>query len=687
MSDSLPFTPGALPEANSPLFLAMRDIARATSPAQIVDALRTHALSQVDRISLVQVEKDMTSATVGRVVATWDRDGIAPDIGFPSNLHEMIEDQPLVVVDTIYLDEFLAPLKLYAVDLLKASSFGIFPLKINDAAVGYLVVASRQTRLQDDQEVRLLLMLCWQIAAMMHSFQVDEAHKKQAARTLVLAEASQSIAGSLTTEELGEALTAQLKNLLSLAHLSTIIRLPDTETLHTINWFGPDITKRSMLNNALFEQILRSGETAFLGGMSGPEAAPTGEGDVQKLLVIPMGVPGDWIGTLNIGIGAMSGFGPDDRKAAELVAQQAGAALAKIRIVEHLQNSLQETTTLYSTSLALTASQSIDEITSTTLSELAELSKADRITLYLAGPDPREAVEYVEVTATWKNDRVLTPSSMRYPIGEAPVLAQFPQSRSNLIFNDIQADSRLSDDLRAYYDGEKVNALLMIPLSTGATWLGAFLIEAQSGQQFTNEQARLCRSLADQAALALDSQLLLTRTRQAVGREKALRDITDRIRRSISVDEILTITGEELAKFTGLPASKFTQLSMTDSMQLNMSQSDREFVQNVIAQVELAINNIRLLDNVRQTAQAEQAIGNLTVELQRASEVNEVMETAVRTLQGALGDFDVRIRLLAPPTPPRPLGTGRLNEEVVEEHEKPGRKSKTKKLSGTEPLN
>lgn len=688
MSDSLPFTPGSLPEASSPLFLAMRDIARAATPAHIVDALRENALTQVDRISLVQVEQDITNATVGRVIATWDRDGVALDIGFPTNLHELIEDQPLVVIDTIYLDEFLAPLKLYAVDLLKASSFGIFPLKVTEETIGYLVVVARQTRLQDDQEVRLLLMLSWQIAAMMHSFRVDEENKKQTARAVVMAEAAQAIAGALTSEELGEALTVHLKNLLPLAHLSAILQIPDTDAMNTLNWYGPDIAKRSVLNNALFEQILRSGETAFLGGMSGPEGANSSEGEVQKLLVIPMGSPGDWIGTLNIGIGAMTGFGPGVRKSAELIARQVGAALVKIRVSENLQNSLLETTTLYSTSLALTASQSVDEITTTALSELAQLSKADRITLYLAGPDPREAVDYVEVTATWKNDRVLTPSSMRYPISEAPVLAQFPQSRSNLIFNNIQQDMRLSDELRSYYAGEGVNALVMIPLSTGATWLGAFLLEAQSGQEFTNEQSRLCRSLADQAALALDSQLLLARTRQAVGREKALRDITDRIRRAITVDEIMTLTGEELSKFTGVPAAKFTQLSMRDITQLGLPQSEREFVENVVAQVELAVNNIRLLENVRQTAQAEQAIGNLTVELQRASEVNEVMETTVRTLQGALGDYDVRIRLLTPAIPPHPLGTGKLHEEAVEQHEEQSKKKqKARRTTGTEPLN
>ena len=198
MSDSLPFTPGSLPETSTPLFQVMRDIARATSPDQIVDALREQALTEVDRISLIQQEQDITGAPVGRVVAVWDRDGIALEVGFPESLHELVDDQPLVVVDTIYLDEFLAPLRLYAVDLLKASSFGIFPLKVRDETIGYLVVAARKTRLQDDQEVRLLLMVCWQIAAIMRNFVVTEAIQKQAERSAVMAETSQAIAGALT---------------------------------------------------------------------------------------------------------------------------------------------------------------------------------------------------------------------------------------------------------------------------------------------------------------------------------------------------------------------------------------------------------------------------------------------------------------------------------------------------------
>ena len=68
---------------------------------------------------------------------------------------------------------------------------GVDPVGLR-RTIGYLVVVARQSRLQDDQEVRMLLMLSWQISAMLHSFRVDEDSKKQAARAVVMAEASQA---------------------------------------------------------------------------------------------------------------------------------------------------------------------------------------------------------------------------------------------------------------------------------------------------------------------------------------------------------------------------------------------------------------------------------------------------------------------------------------------------------------
>lgn len=666
MSNNPPATAEIAPEAKNQLYLAMSAIAAASTPDDIVRALHDHILSAMDRISLVQMEQDVAGKWIGQVISVWDRDEVATNLEFPSDIPPLLDDQPLVVMDTIYLSDVLAPLKAYVVDMLKAASFGIFPLRLHDQALGYLIVAARKTHLQDDREVRMLLSLCWQISLCLENLRLRTAFEEQAERSQWLSETARRVATALDQEALGEELIAQLEKRFPLAHLSITLRQPDQADLQTITWRGDELSAHAMLNNAFVEQVLQSGETGILDGMGGPtDELATEHGGVQKLLLIPMSDAQTQLGTLNIGIAAAEHFGVEDRHLCEMTAAQIAAAMTHMRQFEHMRNSLNETTALYSTSLALNASQNLNEVYSTTLAEVAQLSGADRMTLYLAGPDAREGVDYVEAVAIWKNDKMVTPSNLRYPLNEAPVLAQFPQSRSNLIFNAIQNDMRLDEKLRQYYQEENVNALMVIPLSTGAIWLGALLLEAHKGQQFSNEKCRLSRSLADQAALSLDSQLLLLRTRQAIARERALREITDRIRRASSVEEIIEVTSQELSKTLGIRAEKFADLSMTDSTRLALSRVEREFVENVSAQVSLAVENLKLIESSRKAARTEQAIGKLTVELQRASEVTEVLETAVRTLDNTLDDYDVRIRLVAP-TGQRRLGTGALKPDTAE---------------------
>jgi GAF domain-containing protein len=686
VSDNPPASPTSIPDSNSPIFLAMRDIAKAATPDDIVGALRQHVLPGMDRISLARIERDATGKEIARTVSVWDRDGVAPDVEFPRDVQELIDDQPLVVIDTVYLDEFLAPLKNYAVDLLKATSFGIFPLQLGRQTVGFLIVAARKTLMQDDQEVRALLMLGWQIAAMLRSQNLTERLNAQVEQEAKITDLCLAINRAVSYDALGQTLSAALGNFFTLEHLSLTFRPVGSEEASVMIWHGAQLANHAMLTGSLTDQVLKSGETAFLDGIGGPsDTEPGSKGGVQKLLLIPMGDRQEWLGTLNIGIAAGTYFGADERRLCEIAARQVSAAMTNIRLVEPLQRSLAETTTLYTASLALTAAVSSDEVYSTTLSHVAQLSQADRITLYVAGPDPREAVNYVEAVAVWKNDKLVIPSGLRYPLEEAPVLAQFPQSTSNLIFNDVGQDVRLPDNLRQYYADEGVTALMMIPLSIGAIWLGALLIEAHKGRTFTDDQSRLCRSLADQTALALDLQLLLTRTRQAIAREHSLRDITDRIRRAGTIEQIMAITNEELSRILGVGSEKFDQLSMTDSARMALTQTEREFVENVTAQVSLAIENLQLLESTRKAAQTEQTIGNMTVELQRANVMSDVMETAVRSLHGTLGDYDVRIRLLAPRSEPPRLGSGVHLEETAQQDDHPKKKRKRKSSTGILP--
>jgi GAF domain-containing protein len=326
--------------------------------------------------------------------------------------------------------------------------------------------------------------------------------------------------------------------------------------------------------------------------------------------------------------------------------------LEKLLLLDTLSHQLEEATVLYSTSLAMNAAQSLEEVYETALTQVAFLSQASRVLIYLAGPDPRSAIQYVERVAVWENDQAMFEHPPeRYALGEVPVLSQFPMSRANLVFNDLQADTRLESDLRSRYARQGINALVMIPLATGSAWLGALLLEASRGQFFSGEQVRLCRSIADQAALAVDLQTLLARAQQTAERERALRRITEHIRNADSVESILHIAEQELKEALGKSPEELESLSWRDERAL--SKADWDLVEDVGNQVALAIENLKLLESTRQAALRGQVVGELMSKLQRVVSVEEVMEITAQTLHSVLADYNISLRLL----PQRPAAS------------------------------
>jgi len=629
MSDNPSFSIGQVPETTSPIFAATRQIAEAATGADIIAAVRTHLAPDADRVGLYHLEPGSAGKLACRAIAVWDKDEPDPAGDFPLKVHELIDNQPLVVVDSIYLDEFLAPLKAYMVDTLRATSFAIIPLMRHHKTIGYLELVLRHTGFNDDSQVRALVLAGWQISSVLESLIVTASLESAQSRFEATIAVLHSVAASRQGAALAEAISASVESVLPITHLSVALQKDEPSGVEVTTWYGPELPEHTTFNGSLIQQALQSGESILLDGLN-PSAVDDDQqnraSNLAKLIVAPMIVGENRLGTLNFGFGAGFVLSAADRRLTEEIAVHLAFSFANFQMIGSLQRTLEETTTLYSTSLAMTAAQSMEEIFATLLTELATVSGSDRIILYLAGPDPRDAIDYVEVSAVWKNGKLqAAKGQLRYPLDQAPVLSQFPQSRSNLIFNDTLGDMRLDKDLRAFYLEEKVNALALVPLSTGAIWLGAVLAEAHQGQTFTNEQVRVCRSLADQAALALDSQLLLSRRDEVINRERALREISERIREAATVEEILSVTSEQLGKVTGISADKLKSLDLSDSVKLRLTREEREFISSVQNQVELAIDNLNLIETTRDSAEHELALRDIASALNSTLELDEVL--------------------------------------------------------------
>jgi GAF domain-containing protein len=517
MLSRLATNPEELNSVLAPLFAVTRDIATASNAGAIVETLRRQILGDtVDRISVVQVGFGASGEPVTEAVAVWDRDQVAPDVDLPEELRQRLSRQPLVISNVEVLDRAAEPIIDYARNVLQAASLAIFPLIGRDRTVGYLILAARKPHSYHEREVEALQALAAQAGVALENVSLLDAVSRTTERLNLVNELARALAEVRDPNTLGELVSGTLSKTLSLSHLSITLHEAGQSKLRAYTFLGDFLPLEIDLRETPIEQALTSGKTVWIDDVRQLLGASLWKASgAHALIVAPLPGQERRIGTLNVGVGTPGGFQPGDVGLCEQVAAQVGVSLENMRLFERLQLGLRDTTTLYRTSLAMSAARTPDEVFEAALSELAELGGADRIVLYLAGPDPREAVEYVEAVATWERGafKTINPAERR-AMGEAPVLSQFPGSDANLVFNDLEADSRLDSSLRVSLTLQGINALMLIPVSTGITWLGTLLLEAHQGQEFADAQARLCRNIADQMALIVASQRLLQQAEQ-----------------------------------------------------------------------------------------------------------------------------------------------------------------------------
>ncbi len=535
----------------APLFAATRDIAAASHAQAIVEALRRYILGEtVDRISIIQIGFGLAGEPVTEEIAVWDRDQIALEADLPPALRRHIAREPLIISNVDALDRSVAAVVDYARGVLKATSLAIFPLMGRSRTVGYLVLAGRRPHAYHEREVEVLRMLGVQVAFALENLSLLGAVSRKTEQLNLVNELARALAEVHDLTTLGELVSATLSRSCSISHLSITFHEADQPKVRVNTFVGDFLPPQLELEGTVIERVLTTGRVVRVDDVRELADGSLWRGvGAHALIVAPLSARDRRIGTLNVGAGTVGGFSENDVELCQRIAAQLGVSLENVQLFEQLQHFLKDMTTLYSASLAMSATHDLGETCEVALGELADLSGADRITLYLTRPNPQDKAQRVETIAVWEHGAIKTSE-----LGEsdstlaAPIIAQFPGSRANLIFNDLEADSRLDSSVRVQLTLQGVNALMMIPVTTGTTWLGAALLEARQGQSFSGEQARLCRNIADQTALIIDSHLLLMRAQEAAERERVLRDLAAALSSTFDPDQILGLLLDHIGR-------------------------------------------------------------------------------------------------------------------------------------------
>ncbi len=184
-----------------------------------------------------------------------------------------------------------------------------------------------------------------------------------------------------------------------------------------------------------------------------------------------------------------------------------------------------ELSALYDTASDLTAIRDVDAILAAIVRRARQLLNADMT--YLSLNDEAEGASYMKVT-----DGALTPEfrSLRLPLGTG-LLGLVAQTGAPYFTEDYQSDERFVH--RGYIDeavaGEKIRAILGVPLVLDGRVIGTLLAVHRSVRPFPPSEVSLLTSFAAHAAVALENaRLFADARRRQPGRHRARRGRRER---------------------------------------------------------------------------------------------------------------------------------------------------------------
>jgi PAS domain S-box-containing protein len=275
--------------------------------------------------------------------------------------------------------------------------------------------------------------------------------------------------------------------------------------------------------------------------------------DTHSEMALPLISRDEVIGALTVQSVERGAFSDEDITLLQTMADQLANAIENARLFEHSEIRLRETQALQEYSQALSGALQINEITDGFFKACTNILGFDFAIFSLVDPKQQriKAIAGVGVTEEHLN-------RANHPLSSKDIMADIIRSGETEIIRGW--DDRFDRDIYETEGHENWGVRVFTPIKLRQKNIG--LVEVGFNRNpdkvIQGAQVKLLRAFIDQTALALESAQRYEATQKAARREQIIREITGKIRNSVTVDDILKTTVTELGKIVGASQGNIT---------------------------------------------------------------------------------------------------------------------------------
>jgi signal transduction histidine kinase len=333
---------------------------------------------------------------------------------------------------------------------------------------------------------------------------------------------SQALVSTLELDEVFKLIVDSAKELISGADGAVIHRLDPTRQLLTAAAVAGQIGNRKpgtamKVGEGIAGQVLADGRLINVADLNNdPRSVPTSNPNLRSLLVVPISVGNELVGTISVQSSQTSAFNEPDERLLQTLGSEAGLAIKNARLYqdEHNQRVLSEA--LEQAAVTLNRDLDLEIVLDNILAQVAQVVPCQNFNVMLIHG------QQIQVVREWDQDKSNSPRSRLVTIEiplTLPTLQKIIRTGQPLLISDTRNESMWEPIEGA----EWIRSYVGVPLKTGDLTLGFLNADSDQPDFFDQSIVPVLQSFAAHAAIAIQNARLVQDLQNSLKQEKAMR--------------------------------------------------------------------------------------------------------------------------------------------------------------------
>ncbi len=422
------------------------------------------------------------------------------------------------------------------------------PMLIQNKPIGALILQDLEhEHAFNENNLKFFVALANQVAAVIHNANLLDESRARAFQLETAAEIARDVSGSLNLDELLAKSVNFIRERFSFYHAS-IFLIDSTAEFAVVR----EATGEAGAQMKRIGHKLGVGSKSIVGYVAG-RGEPLIVNDTAKdatyfanpLLpntrseaAIPLKVGDRILGVMDVQSAHPFAFTGDNLRTLQILADQLAVAVVNSELFAETQEHLSQHRLLHHITTSAASGTTLEEALESAVTGLQVTLGGDRVAIMLAD---REKQLLAVKAAVGYSEEIL---HLQVPVGTG-ITGWAAAHRRPLRVDDVTGDPR-------YIQGSaNTRSELAVPLIYRNELLGVLNVESEQNAAYSENDEEMLGTLGGSLAAIIANARLLEQIRGQAERERALNEITSKIRRSTDMQSILATTAGELTRVVG----------------------------------------------------------------------------------------------------------------------------------------